>query len=461
MTQNPPDLRPDLARAQVSETARPGQPTVGMVSLGCPKALVDSERILTRLRAEGYGISADYSGADAVIVNTCGFLDSAKAESLEAIGEALNENGKVIVTGCLGAEPEYITGVHPKVLAVTGPHQYEQVLDAVHTAVPPDPDPFVDLLPARNVSLTPRHYSYLKISEGCNHACKFCIIPDMRGKLASRPVHAILREVEKLVENGVRELLVISQDTSAYGLDRKYATHPWKDREVRCHITDLARELGQFDAWVRLHYVYPYPHVRDLIPLMADGLILPYLDIPFQHSHPDTLKRMARPAAGAKTLDEIAKWRETCPDITLRSTFIVGYPGETEAEFQHLLDWMDEAQLDRVGCFQYENVDGARSNALPDHVPQEVKQDRWNRFMEKAQSISEAKLAAKVGQTMDVIVDDIDEDGIATCRTKADAPEIDGNLFIDEGTEGLSVGDIVSVEVDEAGEYDLWGALRP
>ena len=421
--------------------------------------MVDSERILTRLRAEGYGISPDYSGADAVIVNTCGFLDSAKAESLQAIGEAIQENGKVIVTGCLGAEPEYITGAHPKVLAVTGPHQYEQVLDAVHGAVPPSPDPFIDLLPAKNVSLTPRHYSYLKISEGCNHKCKFCIIPDMRGKLASRPVHAVLREAEKLVESGVRELLVISQDTSAYGLDRKYSTHPWKDREVRSHITDLARELGQFDAWVRLHYVYPYPHVRDLIPLMADGLILPYLDIPFQHSHPDTLKRMARPAHTSKTLTEIAAWRDICPDITLRSTFIVGYPGETEAEFQHLLDWMDEAQLDRVGCFQYENVDGARSNDLPDHVPAEVKQERWERFMEKAQAISEAKLAAKVGQTMDVIVDDIDEDGIATCRTKADAPEIDGNLFIDEGTDGLKVGDIVSVEVDEAGEYDLWGVL--
>ncbi|MGX9350951.1 30S ribosomal protein S12 methylthiotransferase RimO [Shimia sp. W99] len=465
MSTNPPNLRPDLARATLTGEKRPGQPTIGMVSLGCPKALVDSERILTRLRAEGYGISPDYSGADAVIVNTCGFLDSAKAESLDAIGEALNENGKVIVTGCLGAEPEFITGAHPKVLAVTGPHQYEQVLDAVHAAVPPDPNPFVDLLPASGVKLTPRHFSYLKISEGCNHACKFCIIPDMRGKLASRPVHAILREAEKLVENGVKELLVISQDTSAYGLDRKYSTHPWKDREVRSHITDLARELGQLgtpkDLWVRLHYVYPYPHVRDLIPLMADPdtALLPYLDIPFQHSHPDTLKRMARPAAGAKTLDEIARWRATCPDITLRSTFIVGYPGETEAEFQHLLDWMDEAQLDRVGCFQYENVDGARSNALPDHVPEEVKQDRWNRFMEKAQAISEAKLAAKVGQTMDVIVDDIDADGIATCRTKADAPEIDGNLFIDEGTEGLSIGDIVRVEVDEAGEYDLWGII--
>ncbi|MCK0139670.1 30S ribosomal protein S12 methylthiotransferase RimO [Aliiroseovarius sp. F47248L] len=457
---NPPNLRPDLApKPRFREPVRDGQPTIGMVSLGCPKALVDSERILTRLRAEGYAISPDYTGADAVIVNTCGFLDSAKAESLEAIGEALNENGRVIVTGCLGAEEDYIRGTHPSVLAVTGPHQYEQVLDAVHDAVPPSPDPFVDLLPATGVSLTPRHYSYLKISEGCNHKCKFCIIPDMRGNLASRPAHAVIREAEKLVEAGVKELLVISQDTSAYGVDTKHA----EDRGHRAHITDLARDLGTLgtgrDLWVRLHYVYPYPHVRQLIPLMADGLILPYLDIPFQHAHPDVLKRMARPAAASKTLDEIAAWRATCPDITLRSTFIVGYPGETEAEFQTLLDWMDEAQLDRVGCFQYENVDGARSNDLPDHVPAEVKQERWDRFMQKAQAISEAKLAAKVGQTMDVIIDDIDEDGIATCRTKADAPEIDGNLFIDEGTEGLKVGEIVSVGVDEAGEYDLWGRL--
>ena len=456
MSQNPPDLRPDLApRARITDAPRPGQPTVGMVSLGCPKALVDSERILTRLRAEGYAISPDYAGAEAVIVNTCGFLDSAKAESLQAIGEALKENGKVIVTGCLGAEPEYITGAHPKVLAVTGPQQYEQVLDAVHSAVPPNPDPFIDLLPASGVSLTPRHYSYLKISEGCNHKCKFCIIPDMRGRLASRPAHAIMREAEKLVESGVKELLVISQDTSAYGVDIKHAG----ERGHRAHITDLARDLGSLGAWVRLHYVYPYPHVRQLIPLMAEGLILPYLDIPFQHAHPDTLKRMARPAAAAKTLDEIAKWRADCPDITLRSTFIVGYPGETEEEFQTLLDWMDEAQLDRVGCFQYENVAGARSNDLPDHVPDEIKQDRWNRFMEKAQAISEAKLAAKVGQKMQVIVDDIDADGIATCRTMADAPEIDGNLFIDEDTEGMKLGDIVTVEVDEAGEYDLWGRL--
>ncbi|WP_284324958.1 30S ribosomal protein S12 methylthiotransferase RimO [Cypionkella aquatica] len=462
MSQNPPNLRPDLApKPSFSEPIRPGQPTIGMVSLGCPKALVDSERILTRLRAEGYAISPDYKGADAVIVNTCGFLDSAKAESLEAIGEALQENGRVIVTGCLGAEPAYITGAHPRVLAVTGPHQYEAVLDAVHKAVPAKPDPFIDLLPASAVSLTPRHYSYLKISEGCNHKCKFCIIPDMRGLLQSRPAHAILREAEKLVEAGVRELLVISQDTSAYGVDRKHDLSPWKGGEVRAHITDLARAMGQLGGetkpWVRLHYVYPYPHVRQLIPLMAEGLILPYLDIPFQHADPGVLRRMARPAAAAKTLDEIAAWRSVCPDITLRSTFIVGYPGETEAEFQTLLDWMDEAQLDRVGCFQYENVAGARSNDLPDHVPDEVKQERWDRFMEKAQAISEAKLEAKVGHTLQVIVDEVDDEG-ATCRTMADAPEIDGNLFIDEGFEGLAPGDMVTVTVEEAGEYDLWGS---
>ena len=452
MAQNPPSLRPDLAPKPTFPTdARPGQPRIGMVSLGCPKALVDSERIMTRLRAEGYAISPDYAGAEAVIVNTCGFLDSAKAESLEAIGEALDANGRVIVTGCLGAEPEYITGAHPKVLAVTGPQQYEQVLDAVHAAVPPSPDPFVDLLPATGVSLTPRHYSYLKISEGCNHTCKFCIIPDMRGKLSSRPHAAILREAERLVDAGVRELLVISQDTSAYGTDVK-------GRDAKHPIIPLARDLGELGAWVRMHYVYPYPFVKDLIPLMAEGLVLPYLDVPFQHAHPDTLKRMARPAAAEKTLDRIREWRDICPDITLRSTFIVGYPGETEAEFQTLLDWLDEAQLDRVGCFQYENVDGARSNALPDHVAPELKQERWERFMEKSQAISEAKLAAKVGTRIEVIVDSVDEEG-ATCRTKSDAPEIDGNLFIDEGFEGLTPGMIVKVDVDEAGEYDLWGQV--
>jgi ribosomal protein S12 methylthiotransferase len=454
MTQNPPSLRPDLApKPRFSDSPRPGQPTIGMVSLGCPKALVDSERILTRLRAEGYAISPDYSGADAVIVNTCGFLDSAKAESLDAIGEALRENGRVIVTGCLGADADYVTGAHPRVLAVTGPHQYEQVLDAVHVAVPPSPDPFVDLLPAMGVKLTPRHYSYLKISEGCDHKCKFCIIPDMRGKLASRPADAVVREAEKLVTAGVKELLVISQDTSAYGTD-------WKGRDDKFPILDLSRRLGELGAWVRMHYVYPYPHVRDLIPLMADPAngLLPYLDIPFQHAHPDVLRRMARPAAASRTLDEIAAWRGVCPDITLRSTFIVGYPGETEAEFQTLLDWLDEAQLDRVGCFKYENVDGARSNALPDHVAEDVKQDRWNRFMEKAQAISAAKLDAKIGKRMQVLVDSVDDEG-ATCRTMADAPEIDGNLFIDDRFDALAPGDMVTVDVDEASEYDLWGRL--
>ena len=458
MSQNPPELRPDLApKMQIDSTSRKGQPQIGMVSLGCPKALVDSERILTRLRAEGYAISPEYGGADAVIVNTCGFLDSAKLESLEAIGEALSENGRVIVTGCLGAEEDYIRKNHPSVLAVTGPHQYEQVLDAVHKAVPPSPDPFIDLLPASGVSLTPRHYSYLKISEGCNHKCKFCIIPDMRGKLMSRPAHAIIREAEKLVNSGVKELLVISQDTSAYGVDIKHQI----SNSHRAHITDLTKDLGSLGAWIRLHYVYPYPHVRNLIPLMANqsNNILPYLDIPFQHSHPDVLKRMARPAKSSNTLSEIAAWRNDCPDITLRSTFIVGYPGETETEFQHLLDWLDEAQLDRVGCFKYENVDGARSNSLTNHIDADTKQDPWERFMEKSQAISETKLSKKVGSTLNVIVDNIDEDGVAICRTKADAPEIDGNLFIDENTDKVKIGDIITVKVDEASEYDLWGQI--
>ena len=449
-----PKSRPDLANAKKISDIRYGQPKVGLVSLGCPKALVDSERILTRLRAEGYSISSDYNDAEAVIVNTCGFLDSAKAESLEAIGEAIEENGKVIVTGCLGAEPEYITGMHPSVLAITGPQQYEKVLDAVHKAVPPKPDPFVDLLPASNISLTPRHYSYLKISEGCNHKCKFCIIPNMRGKLNSRPPHAILKEAEKLVDNGVKELLIISQDTSAYGLDLKHA----EIGGYRAHIVDLAKELGTLGAWVRLHYVYPYPHVRRLIPFMAEGNILPYLDIPFQHSHPDVLRRMSRPAASSKTLEEIKVWRKDCPELTIRSTFIVGYPGETDSEFQHLLDWLGEAQLDRVGCFQYENVKGARSNLLPEQIPNEVKEERWKKFMEISQNISKAKLEKKIGKKLDVIVDSIEPDG-ATCRTMADAPEIDGNLFIDENFQNLSTGDIVQVVIDEASEYDLWGKL--
>ena len=454
MSSNPSSIRPDQAKVSFKAERNSEQPNIGMVSLGCPKALVDSERILTKLRAEGYGISPNYEGADAVIVNTCGFLDSAKAESLEAIGEAIDENGRVIVTGCLGAEPEFITGAHPRVLAVTGPHQYESVLDAVHQVVPPKPDPFIDLLPETGIKLTPRHFSYLKISEGCNHKCKFCIIPDMRGRLQSRPAHAIIREATKLVDSGVKEILVISQDTSAYGLDLKYKT----EQSHRSHIKNLAEDLGALGAWVRLHYVYPYPHVRDLIPLMADGLILPYLDIPFQHAHPDVLRRMARPAASVETLEEIKKWRSICPEITLRSTFIVGYPGETEDEFNTLIDWLDEAQLDRVGCFKYENVDGARSNLLANQISEDIKQHRWEIFMETARKISTEKLARKIGNEIEVIVDEIDEEG-AVCRTKADAPEIDGNLFIEENFDKISVGDILKVNVTAASDYDLWGTI--
>ena len=447
--------RPDLANAKATDHIKSGQPKIGMISLGCPKALVDSERILNRLRTEGYSISSDYNDAAAVIVNTCGFLDSAKVESLEAIGEALKENGKVIVTGCLGANPDYITGAHPSVLAVTGPQQYEKVLDAVHRYVPVKPNPYTDLLPTSSISLTPRHYSYLKISEGCNHKCKFCIIPSMRGKLASRPAHAILREAEKLVDNGVKELLVISQDTSAYGLDLKYS----ETNGHRAHIVDLARDLGSLGVWVRLHYVYPYPHVKNLIPLMSNGTILPYLDIPFQHSHPDVLKRMSRPAASSKTLEQIENWRKQCSEITIRSTFIVGYPGETEGEFQHLLHWLKEAKLDRVGCFKYENVNGARSNNLPNQISDDIKEDRWQKFMQVSQEISETKLEKKVGTKLDVIVDSVEADG-ATCRTKADAPEIDGNLFIDKNFKNLSVGNIVNVTVDGSSEYDLWGKIN-
>ena len=447
--------RPDLANTQAINQIKSGQPKIGMISLGCPKALVDSEQILNRLRTEGYSISSEYNDAEAVIVNTCGFLDSAKTESLEAISEALKENGKVIVTGCLGANPDYITGAHPSVLAVTGPQQYEKVLDAVHQNVPVKPNPYVDLLPTSSISLTPRHYSYLKISEGCNHKCKFCIIPSMRGKLASRPAHAILREAEKLVDNGVKELLIISQDTSAYGLDLKYS----ETNGHRAHIVDLARDLGSLGVWVRLHYVYPYPHVKNLIPFMSNGTILPYLDIPFQHSHPDVLKRMSRPAASSKTLEQIENWRKKCSEITIRSTFIVGYPGETESEFQHLLDWLKEAKLDRVGCFKYENVNGARSNNLPNQISDDIKEDRWQKFMQVSQEISETKLEKKVGTKLDVIVDSVEADG-ATCRTKADAPEIDGNLFIDKNFKNLSVGNIVNVTVDGSSEYDLWGKIN-
>jgi ribosomal protein S12 methylthiotransferase len=437
-------------------TTLPSQPKVGMVSLGCPKALVDSERILTKLRADGYGLSADYAGADVVLVNTCGFLDSAKEESLEAIGEAIAENGRVIVTGCMGNEADVIRARFPQVLAISGPHQYEAVVEAVHEAAPTVPNAFVDLVPEAGLKLTPRHYSYLKISEGCNHRCSFCIIPSIRGDLASRRPDAILREAEKLIEAGTKELLVISQDTSAYGVDIKHQPRDWKGNEVRAHMTDLSRELGKLGAWVRLHYVYPYPHVDQLIPLMAEGLVLPYLDIPFQHAAPSVLKAMKRPANEAKVLERIKAWRGIAPDITIRSTFVVGFPGETEADFQYLLDWLDEAQLDRVGAFRFEPVEGATANELPGAVPEEVKEERYARIMEKTAAISAAKLAAKVGRTLDVIIDDVDEDGGANARSKADAPEIDGTVFLRDATH-LSPGDIVAVEIEDADEHDLFG----
>jgi ribosomal protein S12 methylthiotransferase len=430
---------------------------VSFVSLGCPKALVDSERIITRLRAEGYGLTREHKGADLVIVNTCGFLDSAQAESLEAIGEALNENGKVIVTGCMGAEPEKIAGKFPAVFAITGPQQYESVLDAVHRAAPPKHDPFLDLVPPEGIKLTPRHYAYLKISEGCNNRCTFCIIPKLRGDLASRPAADVLREAERLVGAGVKELLVISQDTSAYGVDIKYATSRWRDREVRARFLDLARELGTLGAWVRLHYVYPYPHVDEVIPLMADASsgVLPYLDIPFQHASPDVLKRMKRPAAQEKTLARIARWRDICPDLTVRSTFIVGFPGETEQDFEMLLDWLDEAALDRVGCFRYEPVDGAVSNDLAAAVPKEVIEERWHRFMARQQAISKQRLKRKVGTRQDVIIDEVGPT-VAKGRSKGDAPEIDGAVYV-RSKRPSKVGDIVTVKIERADEYDLHG----
>jgi ribosomal protein S12 methylthiotransferase len=430
-------------------------PSVSFVSLGCPKALVDSERIITRLRAEGYTLSREHKGADLVIVNTCGFLDSAQAESLDAIGEALSENGKVIVTGCMGAEPEKITNKYPNVLAVTGPQQYESVVEAVHRAAPPQHDPFLDLVPPEGIKLTPRHYAYLKISEGCNNRCTFCIIPKLRGDLVSRPAADVLREAERLVSAGVKELLVISQDTSAYGVDIKYAASKWKDREVRAKFLDLARELGTLGAWVRLHYVYPYPHVDEVIPLMAEGKVLPYLDIPFQHASPDVLKRMKRPAAQAKTLDRIARWRDICPDLTIRSTFIVGFPGETEQDFQMLLDWLDEAALDRVGCFRYEPVSGAVSNDLAAMVPKQLVEERWHRFMAHQQAISKKRLRRKVGSRQQVI---IDENGptVAKGRSKGDAPEIDGAVYV-KSNRPLRVGDIATVKIERADEYDLHG----
>ena len=436
----------------------PDQPKIGMVSLGCPKALVDSERILTKLRSDGYAMSADYAGADVVLVNTCGFLDSAKAESLAAIGEAITENGRVIVTGCLGHEADMIRAAHPSVLAVSGPQQYEAVVAAVHAAAPPVPSPYLDLVPEAGLKLTPRHYSYLKISEGCNHRCKFCIIPSIRGDLVSRPANAVIREAEKLVAAGTRELLVISQDTSAYGVDIRHARSVLHGREVRAHVTDLARELGNLGAWVRLHYVYPYPHVDDLIPLMAVGIITPYLDIPFQHASPTVLRAMRRPANEAKVLDRIKAWRNMCPDIALRSTFIVGFPGETEDDVSYLLDWLEEAQLDRVGCFKYEAVAGAAANDLPGAVPEEVKQERWDRFMAVSARISAAKLQAKIGRTLDVIIDEVDSEGGATGRSKADAPEIDGQVHLRD-TSGLAPGDIVRAVIEDADDYDLFGAI--
>ncbi|WP_368211674.1 30S ribosomal protein S12 methylthiotransferase RimO [Aeromonas sp. s10] len=433
-------------------------PKVGFVSLGCPKNLVDSERILTQLRTEGYDVVPSYDDAELVVVNTCGFIDSAVQESLEAIGEALAENGKVIVTGCLGAKENQIREIHPKVLEITGPHAYEEVLGHVHKYVEkPTHNPFTSLVPAQGVKLTPRHYAYLKISEGCNHRCTFCIIPSMRGDLVSRPIGEVLAEAKRLKEAGVKEILVISQDTSAYGVDVKHRTGFYDGMPVKTSMVALCEELAKLGMWVRLHYVYPYPHVDDVIPLMRDGKILPYLDIPLQHASPRILKLMKRPGSVERTLERIQKWRETCPEITLRSTFIVGFPGETEEEFQMLLDFIDKAELDRVGCFKYSPVEGAKANELPDPVPAEVQEERFQRFMELQQQVSIRKLARKVGKEMLVLIDEVDEEG-ATGRSAADAPEIDGLVYLN-GETGLKPGDMVKVRIDEADEYDLWASL--
>ncbi len=440
-------------------------PKIGLVSLGCPKALVDSERILTTLRAQGYAFSRDYAGSDVVIVNTCGFLDSAKQESLEAIGEALNENGRVIVTGCLGVEEDLIRQTHPKVLAVSGPHQYEAVVSAVHAQVPPVPNRYVDLVPEAGLRLTPRHYAYLKISEGCNNRCSFCIIPQIRGDLVSRPVASVLYEAERLVASGVKELLVISQDTSAYGLDIKYAPSKFHGRDIEARFLSLAEEMGKLDVWTRLHYVYPYPHVDAVIPLMAEGGVLPYLDIPFQHASPRVLKAMRRPANQVKTLDRIKAWRAICPDLAIRSNFIVGFPGETEEEFEFLLDWLEEAEIDRAGCFKYEPVSGAPANDLEGAVPDEVKEERFGRLMEVAQEVSAARLAQKVGRTIEVLVDDVSPaEGRAIARSKWDAPDIDGQVIVARAA-GIKPGDKVTVLVTGSDEYDLFaepvGAVQP
>jgi ribosomal protein S12 methylthiotransferase len=438
-----------------TRAAKSASPKIGFVSLGCPKALVDSERIITKLRAEGYELSASYEGADAVVVNTCGFLNSAKEESLEAIGEALAENGKVIVTGCLGVEAGRILDRYPDVLAITGPQQYEAVVAEVHKAVPRPHDPYLDLVPPQGFKLTPRHYAYLKISEGCNNACSFCIIPQLRGRLQSRQLSDVMREAERLVAAGVQELLVISQDTSAYGLDIGYAKSDWRGEEREARFIDLAEALGSLGAWVRLHYVYPYPHVDKVLPLMADGRVLPYLDIPFQHASPRVLKSMRRPAHQEKTLQRIQRWREICPDLAIRSTFIVGFPGETEQDFAMLLDWLTEARLNRVGCFKYEDVDGAGANALGSHVADEVKAERYARLMQHQQEISTALLTARIGQTIGVIVDEVDEEG-AIARSSWDAPEIDGSVYLN-GELSLAPGDRLKVVVEHADEYDLWG----
>jgi ribosomal protein S12 methylthiotransferase len=432
-------------------------PKISFVSLGCPKALVDSERIITRLRAEGYELARKHDGADIVIVNTCGFLDSAKQESLGAIGEAMAENGKVIVTGCMGAEPEQIEAAYPGVLSITGPQQYESVLEAVHRALPPVHNPHLDLVPPQGVKLTPRHYAYLKISEGCNNRCSFCIIPKLRGDLVSRPAGDVLREAEKLVAAGVKELLVISQDTSAYGVDIKYAESPWQDRQVRAKFFDLAKELGELGAWVRLQYVYPYPHVDEVIGLMTEGKVLPYLDIPFQHASPEVLKAMRRPAAQEKTLARIRKWREQCPELTLRSTFIVGFPGETDSDFAYLLDWLEEAEIDRLGCFKYEPVAGASSNAIGSPVPDELKQERWNALMARQQKISARRLKRKVGTRQQVIIDEVGPT-VSKGRSKADAPEIDGAVYL-SSRRPLRVGEIVTAKIERADQYDLHGSV--
>ncbi|MCK4945508.1 MAG: 30S ribosomal protein S12 methylthiotransferase RimO [Alphaproteobacteria bacterium] len=431
-------------------------PLVAIISLGCPKALVDSERIMTQLRSEGYQFSPSCEDADVVIVNTCGFLDSAKKESLEAIGDAMNANDRVIVTGCMGAEPESITKAYPKVLTVTGPHQYKAVINAVHLAAPPLHDPNVDLVPPHGIKLTPHHYAYLKISEGCNNRCSFCIIPKLRGSLVSRPIIQVLDEAERFVNAGVKEILVISQDTSAYGTDVKYQSYPWKNRTIRTKFINLCRELGELDAWIRLHYIYPYPHVDEVFELMNDGKILPYIDIPLQHASPSVLKNMRRPGHQEKTLSRIQNWRKICPDLTIRSTFIVGFPGETDEDFEILLDWMKEAKLDRVGCFKYEPVTGAESNKINPHVPEEVKEIRWHRFMQLQQTISAEKLKAKVGKILPVIIDEIGETG-AVGRSSADAPEVDGVVHIIG--KNLKQGNIVDVKITKSDEYDLFGKI--